>query len=273
MKKKLHKSLGYMALTLMTIVMFIPLYSVFVMGTYYSEEIFKGGLPLWFSDYFTQNLQVVMQKNYGQAYLNSLFVSLLSVALSVSTSVLIGYAVAKFSFRLRNFLQVFLIISMMIPQQIMIIGYVREMRSFGLMSSLWPLAFVWMAHPFGAFFMSQFIRDAVPTEVMESARIDGCSEPRTLLSIVVPFIRPAILTVSLLVFLWSWNSFMIPLIIINKQALYTIPLMVSTLSTVFRTDYGAIMCALSISILPIIVVFCFCSKNFVQGIANGAVKG
>ena len=90
---------------------------------------------------------------------------------------------------------------------------------------------------------------------------------------MLPFVRPAILTVSLLVFLWSWNSFMIPLIVLNKQSLYTIPLMVSTLATLFRTDYGAMMCALSISILPIIAVFCLCSKNFVQGIANGAVKG
>ncbi len=270
---KMKKPLGYAGLILMTVIMFIPLYTVFVMGTFYSEEIFKGGLPLWFSDYFSQNLQVVMQKNYGQAYLNSLSVSLLSVALSVTTSVLIGYAIAKFEFRLKNFLHMFIIITMMVPSQIMIIGYVREMRVFGLMSSLWPLAFVWMALPFGAFFMTQFIQDAVPTEVMESARIDGCSEPRILISIVVPFIRPAILTVSLLILLWSWNSFMIPLVIINKQSLYTIPLMVSTLSTVFRTDYGAIMCALSISILPIIAVFCLCSKNFVQGIANGAVKG
>jgi len=264
---------GYIGLGILTLIMFLPLYTVFVMGTYYSEDIFRGGLPLWFSTYFLENLKVVLGNNFVQAYLNSLFVSLFSVLFSVLASTLMGFAIAKYNFRLKNFFFVFLMITMMVPNQITIIGYVREMRAFGMLGTLWPLVFVWIAHPFGAFFMTQFIRDSVPTEVMESARIDGCSEPGIFFRIALPFIRPALLTVALLVFLWSWNSFMIPLIVINRQALYTIPLMVSSLSTMFRTDYGAMMCALSISVLPIIVVFCVCSKNFVQGIANGAVKG
>lgn len=264
---------GYIGLTLLTIVMFIPLYTVFVMGTYYSEDIFKGGLPVWFGNYFLENLKVVLKNNFGQAYFNSLFVSLFSVLFSVLCSSLIGFAVAKYEFKLKRFLLMFIMTTMMVPSQITIIGYVREMRMFGMLETLWPLVFVWIAHPFGAFFMTQFIRDSVPTEVMESARIDGCSEPGIFAHIVVPFIRPALLTVSLLVFLWSWNSFMVPLVIVNKQSLYTLPLMISTLSSIFRTDYGAIMCALSISILPAILIFCLCSKTFVQGIANGAVKG
>ena len=98
--------------------------------------------------------------------------------------------------------------------------------------------------------MQSFIGDSFPTEIMESARIDGCSEPGIFLKMALPMIRPGITTVAILIFLWSWNSYMLPLIIVNKVNLYTIPLFVSTLSSAFSQDYGAIMCALSMSILP-----------------------
>lgn len=269
---KARTVVSYTGLILMTIIMFFPLYIVFVMGTYYSEDIFRG-LPIWPSDYVLENLKVVFRNNFGQAYLNSILVAIGSVALSVLASTMIGFAIAKYDFKLKNFMLGFIMMIMMIPNQISIIGYIREMKTIGALGTLLPLIFVWIAHPFGAFFMTQFIRDSVPGEVLESARLDGCSEPGIFFRIVLPFIKPGIVTLSLLVFLWSWNSFMIPLIVINKQSLYTIPLMVSTLSTQFRSDYGAIMCALSISILPIIVIFCLTSKTFISGIAAGAVKG
>ena len=85
--------------------------------------------------------------------------------------------------------------------------------------------------------------------------------------------KPGILTLSTLVFLWSWNNYVLPVIMINKQELFTIPLMVNNLSNSFRSDYGAIMCALALSVLPMIVIFSLCSKTFIKGIAAGAVKG
>ncbi len=95
----------------------------------------------------------------------------------------------------------------------------------------------------------------------------------TFFKIVVPCIKPGFLTLSTLVFLWSWNNYILPLILVNKQEMFTIPLMISTLSNQFRSDYGAIMCALSLSILPMVVIFSLCSKTFIKGIAAGAVKG
>ena len=270
--KKINAILSHAGLIIMTAIMLFPLYAVFIMATYYSEDIFRG-LPLWPSEYLLENLKVVFRNNFGMAYLNSLVVSISSVVLSVLVSAMVGFAIAKYDFKLKKCMIAFIMLIMMIPTQISIIGYVREMKAFGVLNTLLPLIFVWIAHPFGAFFMVQFIRDSVPGEVLESARLDGCTEPGIFFRIVVPFIKPGIVTLATLVFLWSWNSFMIPLIVINKQSLYTIPLMVSTLQTQFRSDYGAIMCALSISILPIILLFCCSSKTFIKGIAAGAVKG
>jgi multiple sugar transport system permease protein/cellobiose transport system permease protein len=142
-----------------------------------------------------------------------------------------------------------------------------------LLGTFLPLILIWGANPFCAYFMESFIKDSFPTEIMESGRIDGCSEPGIFFRLAFPMVRPAMTTVMILVFLWSWNSYMLPLIIINSDTRYTIPLFISTLSSAFTRDYGAIMCALSMAILPMIVIFTIFSRNFMESINMGALKG
>ena len=271
-KKILHALIKQVFLILMTLIMFFPLYIVFIMGTYYSEDIFKG-LPILPGNYLLENLKTVFANHYFKAYFNSIIVSVVSVILSVFVSSLIGFALAKYHFKGRKAIFTFIMAIMMIPGQIAMIGYMLEMRTLGLNNTLLPLIFTWTSHPLGAFLMTQFIKDSVPTELLESGRMDGCSEPGIFLKIVVPCIKPGFLTLATLVFLWSWNNYILPLILVNKQSMFTIPLMVSNLSNQFRSDYGAIMCALSLSVLPMIIIFSLCSKTFIKGIAAGAVKG
>ena len=261
-KKRISAAIKQIILILMTLVMFFPLYIVFVMGTYYSEDIFKG-LPMLPSDYFLTNLKLVISKGFFSAYLNSITVSVASVILSVLVSTMIGFALAKYNFKGKKFIFAFVMAIMMIPGQISMIGYMLEMRKMNLINTLLPLIFTWAAHPLGAFLMMQFISDGIPDELLESARLE----------IVIPCIKSGFVTLATLVFLWSWNNYVLPLILINKQELFTIPLMVNNLSNAFRSDYGAIMCALGLSVLPMIVIFSLCSRTFIQGIAAGAVKG
>lgn len=271
-KKRISAAIKQIILILMTLVMFFPLYIVFVMGTYYSEDIFKG-LPMLPSDYFLTNLKLVISKGFFSAYLNSITVSVASVILSVLVSTMIGFALAKYNFKGKKFIFAFVMAIMMIPGQISMIGYMLEMRKMNLINTLLPLIFTWAAHPLGAFLMMQFISDGIPDELLESARLDECSEPGIFFKIVIPCIKSGFVTLATLVFLWSWNNYVLPLILINKQELFTIPLMVNNLSNAFRSDYGAIMCALGLSVLPMIVIFSLCSRTFIQGIAAGAVKG
>ena len=271
-KKRISAAIKQIILILMTLVMFFPLYIVFVMGTYYSEDIFKG-LPMLPSDYFLTNLKLVISKGFFSAYLNSITVSVASVILSVLVSTMIGFALAKYNFKGKKFIFAFVMAIMMIPGQISMIGYMLEMRKMNLINTLLPLIFTWAAHPLGAFLMMQFISDGIPDELLESARLDGCSEPGIFFKIVIPCIKSGFVTLATLVVLWSWNNYVLPLILINKQELFTIPLMVNNLSNAFRSDYGAIMCALGLSVLPMIVIFSLCSRTFIQGIAAGAVKG
>lgn len=271
-KKRLSAVGKQMILIVMTFLMFFPLYIVFIMGTYYSEDIFKG-IPVLPSDYLWENLKMVFSKGFVRAYVNSIAVSVGSVVISVVVSTMIGFALAKYSFRGKKLILGFVLAVMMIPGQISLIGYMLEMRMAGLNNTLLPLIFNWAAHPLGAFLMVQFISDGVPDELLESARLDGCSEPGLFFKIVIPCIRPGFVTLATMIFLWSWNNYVLPVIIVNKQELFTIPLMVNNLSNAFRSDYGAIMCALSLSILPMIVIFSLCSKTFIKGISAGAVKG
>ena len=271
-KKRAAAVIKQIILIVMTLIMFFPLYIVFAMGTYYSEDIFKG-LPILPSDYFLTNLKLVISKGYFSAYFNSITVSVVSVILSVLVSTMIGFALAKYNFKGKKFIFTFVMAIMMIPGQISMIGYMLEMRKLNLINTLLPLIFTWAAHPLGAFLMMQFISDGIPDELLESARLDGCSEPGIFFKIVIPCIKSGFVTLATLVFLWSWNNYVLPLILINKKELFTIPLMVNNLSNAFRSDYGAIMCALGLSILPMIVIFSLCSRTFIQGIAAGAVKG
>lgn len=271
-KKKVNAAVKQIFLILMTLVMFFPLYIVFIMGTYYSEDIFKG-MPILPSSYLLENLKMVISKGFFSAYMNSILVSVGSVTLSVLISAMIGFALAKYKFRGKKAIFAFVMAIMMIPGQISMIGYMLEMRKLGLLDTLLPLIFTWAAHPLGAFLMTQFISDGIPDELLESGRLDGCSEPGIFVRIVLPCVKPGLLTLATLVFLWSWNNYVLPVILINKQELFTIPLMVNNLSNSFRSDYGAIMCALSLSVLPMIVIFSLCSKTFIKGIAAGAVKG
>jgi len=269
---KVVKATTYCILLLVLVVAMFPFYMVLIMGTWNNDDLMKT-LPFFVGNFTLGNMKAVFGANFLMYYSNSLIVSLSAVALCTLSSSLIGYAVAKFNFKLKSFLNYFIIITMMVPGQVSIVGYIMEMRSFHLTNTLFPIIVCWIANPFGAFFMTQFMKESVPNEVIESARIDGCSEPRIFTSIVFPFIKPGIATLAMLVFLWSWNSYMLPLISISKNRWFTIPVFVSTLGAEYRDDMGARMSALTFSTFPILILFSIFSKTFIKGIASGSVKG
>ena len=117
------------------------------------------------------------------------------------------------------------------------------------------------------------MKDAVPNEILESGRLDGASEPRILASLVFPLIRPGLSTTVILMFLWSWNNYMLPMLTINENSKFTIPLFVSNLISEFRFDIGGRMAALTLAVFPILIIFAIFSKSFIEGIAAGSVKG
>jgi len=266
------KALMWVCLVIISLLSLFPFYIMIVMGTHYNEDLFKG-IPIFPGDYWLENLKTVLKADFLHVYGNSLIVSVASVVLATLTSTLIGYAVAKFEFKGRKGLQMFVILTMMVPTQVGLIGYIIEMRHLGVGNTLWPVILVWAAFPFGAFFMIQFMRDSIPNDLLECARIDGCSEPGIFARIVLPIIKPGLATLATLVFLWSWNNYLLPLVTINRSEWYTLPIFISNLGIVHRTDYAARMAALTMTTIPVLILFVLGSKTFMKGLTAGAVKG
>lgn len=250
----------------------LPFVLLPLMASYKTDDLMRR-LPFWFGSDFLRNVKVLLTTNFLRTYLNSTLVSVGSIALSITASTLAAYSIAKYKYKGRNFFNILIMLTMMIPGQISTVGYIVEMRAMGLVNTLWPLILTWVAHPFTCFFLIQFMKSSVPDEVIESGRIDGASEPRILLSLAMPFIRPGLSTAVILLFLWSWNSYTLPMLVINANEKFTIPLFVANLISEFRFDIGGRMAALTLAVFPVLIVFSVFSKSFIEGIAAGSVKG
>lgn len=259
-------------MAIVSIISLIPFWLMFSMSTYKSEMIFQNN-PLLPSDYFMENLKTIFASNFVESYMNSFFISAVAMVGSVIICSMAGYAMNVYEFKLKKIVNMFIMMTMMVPTQIGIIGYMIEMRTMGINNTLWPMIFVWLASGIGAYWMISFFASGLPLELVESARIDGASEPRIYLSIAMPCIKPGIITLALLQFLWSWNSYMYPLVFVNKQENYTIPIFVKSLASAYRTDYGAQLAGLTLSTIPVLILFLFGSKTFIKGMTAGAVKG
>lgn len=262
----------YIFMGVLSICALLPFYLMIVMGTHYSEDLYTG-VKLTFGDYFIQNLKTIMRQDFLQYYWNSILVAVCHVVGAVLVSALTGYAFAKFDFKGKKTLFVIVVGTLAIPEQLGLIGYVLEMRWLGLNNTLFPLIVFGMASAFGVFWMRQFIESSVPDEIIESGRVDGCKEFTIFFRLILPIIRPALITIFLLFFLWSWNNYMTPLVMISKEELYTIPLSIAMISSEYRTDYAARILALSMGTIPILILFSFGSKYLIRGLVAGSVKG
>ena len=271
-RKSRLRWIGYILLAVMCVVSLVPFWLMISMSTYKSEMIFQNN-PLIPSNYLMENVKTIMASNFVQSYLNSFIISFAAMGLSTVVCAMVGFAMNVYRFWWKKIAYTLILLTMMVPTQIGIIGYMIEMRTFKLNNTLWPMIFVWLASGFGAYWMVSFIKNGLPLELVERARIDGAGEFRIFFQIAFPCIRPGLLTLCLLQFLWSWNSYMYPLVFINKQSNYTIPIFVKSLASAFRTDYGAQLAGLTLSTIPILILFGMGSKTFIRGLTAGAVKG
>jgi multiple sugar transport system permease protein/cellobiose transport system permease protein len=262
----------YIFMLILTVAAILPFYIMIMMGTHLSEDLFTG-LKLLPGNYLAINLNTVLKQDYARFYRNSLVVSLSHTVGAVMLCSLAGYAFAKYRFRFRNVLFALVVATMAIPQQVGMVGFVVEMRTIGWINTLLPLIFSGMSSAFGVFWLTQYITASVPSEIIESGRIDGCSEYGIFFRLVFPIIRPALITISLLLFLWNWNSYMTPLVTLSSQKLFTIPLSIAMVNSEYRTDYAARVLALAMGTVPIVIIFAFGSKHLIRGLVSGSVKG
>lgn len=206
--------------------------------------------------------------------LNSVFVSCLHTVIVVTLSCLGGFALAKYKFALKKPLMLMMLTTMVIPGQVLLPSSYELMRGIGWLNSYAAILVPGAVSVFGMFLFMQAMK-GVPDELLQCGRIDGCSELRLWWEVALPIVRPMIGAFTLLSFMSSWNSFLWPQIVLENPDKYTLPIGLSSLIGLptDSTPYGLLMAGTLLSVLPVVVLFFVLQKDFVAGLASGAVKG
>jgi ABC-type glycerol-3-phosphate transport system permease component len=256
----------------------IPFWFMLVSSFKSTAEIFTHAplaLPLK-GFHLTNFVHLFTDSRFGESLMNSTIVSVSYVALILFLSSLTGFAFAKYRFPGNNGLFTLILLSMMIPPQIAFIPLFMFLSKLGLSSTYFSMVVPRLLYdfglPFSIFLMRQYA-SYIPDEVIDSAKVDGCNKFTTYRKICLPLIKPGLLVVGLIVFMACWNDFMWPLIIVNKQSMYTVALTIARLfGTQREVDWGQVMSACFMSSLPLIVLFVTFRRTFIAGITSGAIK-
>ncbi len=229
--------------------------------------------PLWFpSTLQWQNFAKAWNAApFGWYFFNSFFMAITTTTGEVFTTILAAYTFAKMKFFGKNVLFAILLGTLMIPGQMLLLPNYVTMARLSWLDKYQALIIPWLVSVFGIFLLRQFFR-SVPDELLDAARIDGCSRFRFLFTIMVPLSKPAIFTVALFKFLGSWNSFQWVLIMTNSAKMRTVPVGLQVFSSEIGTAYEQLMAASVLAIIPVLVLFFFTQKQFIQGVARTGIK-
>jgi len=252
-----------------------PFFVMFINATRSTPEIQQASISLVPSVHLLKNLGVFAGKSFNPmvGLLNSVIISVSTTICATYFSSLTAYALVAYSWKLRQAFFTFILIIIMIPAQVVNIGFYQFMFQIGLTNNFLPLILPAIASPAIVFFMRQYLMATLSLDIIDSARIDGAKEFYTFNKIVLPMMTPAIATQAIFVFVGSWNNFFLPLIFLTDNRLYTMPIMVSLLrGDIYRTEFGAVYLGLSLSVLPLFIIFFSLSKYIIAGVQLGGVK-
>ncbi|EHC11699.1 carbohydrate ABC transporter permease [Fischerella thermalis CCMEE 5273] len=238
-----------------------------------TENIFQSPPQLFPSQPTFENFVSVWQSNpFGQYLFNSTLVAVLTVGLNLLFCALAAYPLARLSFPGRDWIFIAIISTIMIPFQIVMIPLYILTVQLGLRNTYLGIIFPSLASAFGIFLLRQAFM-SVPKEMEEAARMDGCSELGIWWHVMLPAVRPALVTLAIFVFIGSWSDFLWPLIVIQDESLYTLPLGVAKLAGTFSLDWRLVAAGSVISILPVMILFVFLQRYIVPTETGSGVKG
>lgn len=208
----------------------------------------------------------------GRAFANSLVVSLAITAGSLVVNTAAGYAFAKLRFRGRDRLFQLLLAALVVPAQVAMLPLFLLMKQLGLVNSLGGVVVPALAGVFGIFLVRQYAR-SIPDALLEAARIDGAGELRIFVQVVLPMLRPVLVTLAIFSFMAAWNDFMWPLIVLADQGQYTLPVALAALSREHIMDVEMMMAGAVVTVLPVLLLFLLLQRWYMQGLLLGSVKG
>ena len=255
----------------------MPFFFLLISSFKPGQEMIRNGLQFKFD---FQNYSLV---NYGllwtdrdgmylRWYLNSIIILVLQVGFGLFFASLVGYGFAKYRFKGRNLLFVLVLVVMMVPVEILILPLYKEMNAMGLINNYMGVILPFIVPATGIFFFRQYAM-GLPTEIMESGRIDGCNEFGIYFRLMLPLMKPAFGAMTILLAMNSWNAMVWPMIVLRTTEMQTLPIGLQTLLTPYGNNYDLLLSGAVMSVLPIMIIFMLNQKAFIAGLTAGSVKG
>jgi multiple sugar transport system permease protein len=277
--KRPGRRLGRLAasalLVLGAVVTVVPFYFMFVFATHSTAEIFSLPPPLWFGDEFAANYRILLERvNFWRSVWNSAYLTVVGTVCTLFFCSLAGYAFALYEFRHRERLFGMVLAVLLIPTTLNLIPGYLVMTQLGWVNEPRAVWFPGIASALGIFMMRQYIASAIPRDLPDAARIDGASEFGIYWRMILPLSRPALGTLALVTFIGYWNVFEGALVLLRTQETATVQLALSGLRAAGgSTEWGAIMAGTAITVIPLLVLFAFTSRQLISGLTAGSTKG
>lgn len=210
--------------------------------------------------------------DFVRYFVNTVMVSLIATLLTVVVNVMAGYVFAKYHFRGERLLFGMVMVTLMIPLEVIMIPIFKVIVATKLYDSLWGLIIPAVASPTAVFLVRQYYVP-IPNELMEAARIDGASEQQIFLRVMLPLAKPVVSVLCIFSFMWRWNDYLWPKLVINNKRNYTLQLALANFSGEYSVDWNSLLAMSVISMIPVLIVFVTLQKYIIGGMTAGGVKG
>lgn len=273
-KRNVRKFLFHALMVVSSIIVVFPTIYMFSGSLMSLNQIFSTPIRLWPTEFHFENYQEVFVRfSLHRYFANSTFVVIIVLLFNGFFCPLIGYSLAKFRFPGRNFLFIFILCTMMIPFNVIVIPLYLTIRTFRWVNTYQGLIAPQIIIPFGIFLMRQFIY-GIPNDYIDAARIDGCSEFRIFYQIILPLSAPAIVALSVLTFVNNWNAFLWPLIVLTSNAKKTLPIALAQFLSNYANEWHLLMTASVVASSPMLLFFFLFNKGFIEGMTGlSGLKG
>jgi multiple sugar transport system permease protein len=274
LRRKLPKIGMHAVLIFGLIVTVFPFVWVALMGTHSRAEIYSVPPPFYVGDDLLANYEKLLDiMPFWQVLWNSLSISILGTVSAVFFCSLCAFGFFAYDFRGKNIIFGIMVASMMVPPVLTIIPFFLTVKFLGILDTHFALWFPGMANAFGIFLVRQYMTTSISRDLIDAAKVDGCSDFRIYWSVVLPLIKPALATLAIVMFIGLWNNFLGPLIVLSSPDKFVLTLALRSVQSLANSPWGAIMLGTFLSMVPLLLAFAFFSKQMIAGLTAGAVKG
>lgn len=263
-------------IAIIAILAVFPLFSLFISSLRPSSDLMRSGITLSipFEKLNLNNYTYIFSEagNYWDWYLNSLIISAFTIVLCLFFSSMVGYALAVYEFKGNRFIFILVLLILMIPFEILMLPLYQFMIKIQMVDTYLAVILPMIVAPVAVFFFRQYA-SGLPKDLMESARMDGCTEYGIFFRIMAPLMLPSFAAMAILQGLSSWNNFLWPLVVLRSNSMFTLPVGLATLLTPYGNNYDVLIAGSVMTVLPVIILFLFFQRFFIEGLTVGGVKG